>query len=445
MKTSENYFRLALIVLMVFLSLFRFSRIISSAFSPSSAVDLHSYWYSGNFVRRGVDPFDAYLNGRELIFPIQFLDGKTINSLPEDQQELARVPANTALMVLLLSPLAFFPWQTAKVSWMIFNIALLFIVPTLVIRLYPLKTKLSKISKLAIYLALWGLLATSSAIGNGQTTFLIFALSLFSILAAPKHWLIAGIALGIALSKYSLSLPFFIFILMFQKNYKVVIMAVILQILGFVTISVMTVTPFIQIISEYSTIAVMHLGLPGIHLLAILSPQLLAYFIISILSILVLGAYFYMITVTTNKTVLTTHEKTHLTTVNSKNYVVEKVQIHTLNLMNFWILLSIYHREYDAITFVLFVSMIIVGFSNNYWNFSVTSKRAVIICTLIITLAMSRLGVSFAQLLPTPFVPFGQLLSSDWVATFALLTGLCINIWLSFRINDTEQLFQVSI
>jgi hypothetical protein len=438
-RIKEKYFVLVLLGMMSLMSIFRITRIVNTTFSTSGATDFLSYWYSGHFIRQGIDPFEAYLENRELVFPVEYINGTTMHSLPVDQEGLARVPANMALLLLLLSPFALLTWQTAKVSRMGFNLILLFFTPMLVIRLYPVNTILSKQKTIIIFLALWGLLATSNAIGNGQTTLLVFVCSLAALLTEKRYWFISGVALGLALSKYSLSLPFLVFILLFRKNYKVVAVAVILQIVGFIALSMHTITPLITMIREYSTISVMHLNLPGIHLLSAVSHRFLAYSLIFMLIILLVCSFFSMYNSTASKIDKTTRNHIPCCTGSSASQLNEIFHVHALNLLNFLTLLSFYHREYDALTAILYIALIIIGLTNSYWKLSQIGRCAIIFSTMLIMLALRRPGASASRFLPPSFNLIGSLFLTDAITSFALLIGMCINIWLTFKINDTER------
>lgn len=428
---KEKYIVLCSFILMILLSLFRFSRIISTTLSQDGAIDFHSYWYSGHFVRQGDDPFYAYLHDRDPMIPINYLDGKTINSFPIAQRNLATVPANTALMVLFLSPFAFFSWQTAKIAWMTLNLALLFLTPFLIKKLYPDVSDLPGKYSAMIYLALCGLLATSNAIGNGQTSFLVFTLSLISIVMAKKSWFISSIAMAIALSKYSLSLPFFVFILFFQKKYKIAMRAIVFQILGFISLSWMTKTSLLSMLEEYRKIAAIHINLPGIHLVSAFPTfPSFAYLLVILLAILILWSFVHV-----RNIIITSPSTKQLSSINAKDSRMEILHNHVLTLLTLWTLLSFYHREYDAIVFILFVALIIFGLTNNYWNISRTLRISLITFTAMITLLMSRPGVSVVRILPMSLAPIGGLLASDRIASVALLLSFGITVWLVTRIR----------
>lgn len=122
---------------------------------PGGAIDFHSYWYAGNFVRQGIDPYQAYLQNLVPALPVSYLDGASLQE-PLAQPGLATVPANTAPVVLLLSSLAFFTWPTAKLLWMGTNLLLMLAIPWLVIRWLPERDSLDRTSMGIIFLAFLG-------------------------------------------------------------------------------------------------------------------------------------------------------------------------------------------------------------------------------------------------------------------------------------------------
>lgn len=117
-------------------------------------------------------------------------------------------------MLLLLSPLATLSWANAKLAFLCINILLMLLTAILIVRRIPFAdVQLAAIDELFIFLIYIDLSATRIAVENGQTTLLVFLLMLVAVLYAPRDWRISGLALGLALSKYSLSLPIFLFLL----------------------------------------------------------------------------------------------------------------------------------------------------------------------------------------------------------------------------------------
>ena len=87
---------------------------VTKTIDSSGAIDFHSYWYAGHFIRQQSDPYQAYLEDLTPQTPVSYLDNKIIEHLPIAQAGLARVPANTPLFVLLLSPFSNLVMVTCK-------------------------------------------------------------------------------------------------------------------------------------------------------------------------------------------------------------------------------------------------------------------------------------------------------------------------------------------
>ena len=115
-------------------------------------------------------------------------------------------------------------------------------------------------------LAFVGLTSTRYAGSSGQMTFLVLLLALGSIHFSKNHPFTAGILLGIALSKYSLSIGFFLYLLLFERNYRTTLTALALQTLGLLGLSVMSGTAVVDIIREYLFMFLHHSQLEGVHI-----------------------------------------------------------------------------------------------------------------------------------------------------------------------------------
>jgi len=241
--------------------------VVSRNVSASGATDFHSYWYAGHFIRQGLDPYTAFINEAYPRVPITYLDGYTVNHLPVAQPGLARVPANTAPIVILLSAFSFFSWTTAKILWMTTNLMISLLTPLLVLRMFPGTWSLQLRYKILIVLLFISLFGTRNVLGNGQTSLLVFAAMLLAI-QLEKEWVLGGIALGIALSKYSLALPAVV-LLIIERRYRPAIVGIIIQILSLLALASMSNQPPADIVRAYFKIAKLHIYQPGIHLAAI--------------------------------------------------------------------------------------------------------------------------------------------------------------------------------
>src|SRR5262245_47731673 len=151
---------------------------VRKAMVPSGGVDLHSYWYYGEFVRAGLNPYIAYATKAPLPAPVHFLDGSVVKANAVSQPHLAKTPANTAPILLLLSLTSFFPWKEAKVVWFICNIVLIAVIPWFALRLLPPSLQLTPVLQWVAALSFYAMAGNRVAVVNGQTTLLVFLLML---------------------------------------------------------------------------------------------------------------------------------------------------------------------------------------------------------------------------------------------------------------------------
>lgn len=72
----KNYLVWTLLGLMSLLSMFRLIRIFVITSSPTGDRDFYSFWYSGQFIRQGEDPYRASLENLQPKVPKWYLVGK---------------------------------------------------------------------------------------------------------------------------------------------------------------------------------------------------------------------------------------------------------------------------------------------------------------------------------------------------------------------------------
>ena len=177
------------------------ARMVTNTLAWYGATDLYSWWWSGHVIRQGGDPYQAYFDHTVIELPVRYLDGFVVHSLPISRG-LPAVPTNSPPMLFLLHLLSYLSWDTAKVTWMLLNMAMVATIPWLVLRLLPVR--LNALFQLIIVLAFYGMLGPRMAVAQGQTSPLVFLLMLSTLLWVRKqHRWLPGVALGIALSKCS--------------------------------------------------------------------------------------------------------------------------------------------------------------------------------------------------------------------------------------------------
>ncbi len=374
---------------------------------PSGATDFHSYWYAGQFVRQGDDPYQAFFDSRMPAVPISYLDGETTEQQPVAQTGLAITPANTAPIVLLLSLFSYWSWPTAKLLWMIFNFVLLLLIPWLVIKLLPDGDNLPVVGKLFIWLAFFVLQGTRISIWTGQTTLFVFTLMLLALLTADKKWWLSGLFLGIALAKYSLALPLFLFLL-YKRRYAVVVVGLLVQGGALLLLSLLGGSPPWVIMGNYGRLLLHHTGFPGIHL-ASLFPQStgLAFTAVSLMTIIVGGITFQQY----------------------RRQVAEKkplLDFYLFTILMLWTLLVAYHRVYDTAVFILFITLTVYELTDNTLSQRQKTSWALLfsLFLLILSFPASVIGL----VLPADLMPTWYQLASA-AMTLALLGALLLALW----------------
>lgn len=262
----QRYLLPVFIVLLLLVGLLAMTRSLQKTIAASGAIDLHPYWYYGHFVRDGINPYMAFASKLALPEAVHYWNGTVVAPDKVQQPRLAIIPANTASTLWLSSLLAFFPWYQVKYIWFVSNLVLILATPWLALRLLPPSLRLSRGLQWVIALAFYALKGQRVALTNGQPSVFIFLLMIVTLLLYRRHWLWAGLALGVALGKYSISAPIVLFLL-FDKQWRTLIVAFGVQLISLLGISALkggspwqTAQVLWGMIAHYSD------GQPGVHL-----------------------------------------------------------------------------------------------------------------------------------------------------------------------------------
>ncbi|CAN5378169.1 hypothetical protein BH10CHL1_BH10CHL1_09180 [soil metagenome] len=395
-ESSSVLFRW-LLMAMVLGGLLSLGRSVMKEFGPTGGIDFHSYWYYGHFVRQGDNPYAAFVAHQELQVPIQYLDGVTTEKLPVAQPGLAATPANTAPIVLLLSGFSWLSWPTAKTLWFLINLVIAFCLPWLILRLLPEAT-LKRTQGVFICLAFYIFSGTRVAVWTGQTTLLVFLLMVGALLLLNKHRLVAGILLGFALSKYSLALPIFLFVL-YQRKYWVAAISLIVQALGLLMVAYLGhESPFL-VLNEYFLIFGEHASLQGencetcIHLSNLL-PQtnMLIDLSIAIGVIIITFGGLWM-------------GLAQILKPSNSASLSRFIEFHILTIFALLSLLVAYHRVYDIVIAIVFVVLLVWGLAKpGNWNIAEATRTGIIIFLGLFMTIMVLPGEIGELILPRQFV-----------------------------------------
>ena len=84
--------------------------------------DFHCFWYGGNLIWQGTDPYRAFIEKQKVELPINYIDSVTVEEGPIDPFDRQCAPGNAAPVLFFLYPLARLSWEAAHNTWFILNI-----------------------------------------------------------------------------------------------------------------------------------------------------------------------------------------------------------------------------------------------------------------------------------------------------------------------------------
>lgn len=240
---------------------------------------------------------------------------------------------------------------------------------------------------------------------------------LIAIIEADRGWHISGISLGLALSKYSLSLPIFLFFL-YKKKYKALLFAVFVQMVGVLALSEITKQSPVTIMYENVMLFFRLFDQPGVHLSRwfefLSANHLVAEVPVLVMTMLV----FIPILFWTHR-----HAKT------ASAYARDILDFHILTILLIWTMLVAYHRLYDTLVVIFFMVLFFKGLTDpNIWNLSNRQHRMLTTVMTILPLILILPARIVDKLLPEYY---GRI--SDAVTTATLLLLLAISMFLLHR------------
>ena len=342
--------RWVLAVLVVGLSLYvaaSFAITVVNSFDRTGGTDLFTYWRINHFIRQGEDPYVAFLDRAEIQLPVKYIDGHVATSYPiAETDEEQKLPGNSPPMLFLLLPLSFLTWSIAKVVWMILSIVLVLATPWLAFRLLP--GRLSLILSVMMALVFYGLPGTRAAVVTGQTGVLAIFLALLTLrLVQKKHIWWAGLALGIALSKFTVAIPFFIF-LMYKRKWTTLALAGGIQAVGFLAMAMLQPRSPFEVFTDFASIAGAHGPLNGIHLTGLFNPTTLTSVVVGLIFSVIV---FVPLWSSTSK-------------LNVQDSQSEIRDYAVFAVLCSWGLLVVYHRGYDIGMAIPVFALILHALSN---------------------------------------------------------------------------------
>jgi hypothetical protein len=381
----QRYYVPLLLIGLVLVSLGALARTVMKTEAPYSGGDLHPYWYYGHFVHVGINPYIAYAEKLELPGPYYYLNGSV--TLPDevDRPVMARAPAFTAPLLLILSTFSFFHWDLAKNIWLVCNVAFIIAIPWLTLRLLPPSLQLARPLQWLAAFSFYCMKGPRESAASGQASILVLLLMIGTLLLRQRHWIWAGVALGVALGKYSLALPILIFLLL-EKRFQVIVVALLVQLLGLTVVAALDGGSLWETVLVNWRMIEFHAVQLGVHLGYLLrsEPQIAAWLVV-MGSLITLAMVLY-----SRRRGWTSAD---LLPVNS--------------VMILWILLAVYHRNYD--TLAVIPSLILCLSAATTWQLPPRQSLG---------LGLAWLVVLFVMCLPGDAI--GPFVTDEQVAQFKL-------------------------
>src|SRR5512139_4055619 len=392
--------------------------LITETGKPLGSRDYHQFWYAGQFILQERDPYEAFFAREKPNLPIHYADGVTLNQYPVAQYDLEITPSNTPAMLLALTPLSYFSWWSAKWSFFLLNIILMLATGWLAIRHIPFGgVKLPRIQELLIFLVYFDFSATRIAIENGQTTLLVFMLMMIALIFSKRAWYVSGLALGLALSKYSLSIPIFLFFL-YQKNFKALLLAIAVQVMGVIGMAAVSGGTPLRIIQENIMLFFRLFDQPGVHLSRWFEFISDNHFMTLIPSLIMTALIFIPMFLWLERTP-------------PANVEQEEIRdFHVLTILFIWTILVAYHRLYDTLILIFFIILVFKGLSRpGIWELSQRGRRALMVFMAVFIPLILILPARIVDFL----LPFYYGRVSDLITTILLVMMLVISMFLLRR------------
>lgn len=401
----QRYLLPLLLLGLALVSLLALARTVMKTAEADGGWDLHPYWYFGHFVHAGMNPYEAYAGKLLLPEPVHYFDGREVAPEAVAQPDLGLVPANTAPVLLLLSSLSVFPWSVAKSIWLICNLLLIAAIPWLALRLLPRSLPFARPLQWLAAFSFYAMKGPREAAASGQTSLLVFGLMIVTLLLRQRHWLWAGLALGLALSKYSLALPVFLFLLI-EKRFRVLAVALAVQAVGLGVVTALGDLSLWETAQVNLSMLARHSVQPGVHLGYALRayPQLVTLLV-------VVG------TVATLAAVALSRRRGWTT--------ADLLPVNSVLVL--WTLLAAYHRNYDALMVVLFLTLALAAATT--WSLSQRQTMGVGLVWLLSLVVMSLPGDIIRPLVSDEQAAL-FLLWVDRAMTAGIVLMWGVNLWL---------------
>ena len=307
------------------------SRAAMAVLQPDGGIDFHIYWYNAHFLLERQDPYLAFLEERQPP-PRTYIDRPGEISRPTLMRGEFPAPSQSASLVLLAVPFAYFSWPVAKAMFYVLDVVLMSLTPWIVFR--RLAVDSGRWLHVALAAALLGMSATRYAMALGQTSLIVMALMAGSWALAERSPTLAGLLLGLALSKYSMAAAVVLYMLL-DRRLRVLMVAGLMQALAFAGLAAWTGRSLLVLLPEY--LAILRLiDVERIQLAALLPDRpglnLVAAVALTAVLLAILALW-----------------RARFSRASMPPAEARLADLFVLAALSLWALLVVYHRAYDVV------------------------------------------------------------------------------------------------
>ncbi len=418
-SVTAHRIKLALVLLLLVLTPVSVVRSTQLALRAKGSWDFYPHWLASIYLMNGKDPY-SIVSPNSPSSPIDDAPDDSISTGSDGAVPFSLTQVtNTPLLLFYIALTSWTTWETAKILWLLNNLFVAALIPIFVLKL-PIFHRLtvSRLDSMLACLFFYNLLATKLAIEAGQTTLIIFSALTASLALAPRSKLVAGLLLGIALSKYTLAAPV-ILLYLIRRDIRPIAVAVLTQVAGFMGLALISRSSLWNVVSGYiEAINNVFIAQPGeryghtIHLARLFeigSSQVLP--LIAALTLLVGITIFGYLWHTRQQP-----EK-------------GMSDLYLLNLLSLWSLLVVYHGDYDAVLYFFFFVILLIGWCYpSLWQLTPWQTWLVGGTVAILAFAATSLYTrAFYFFFPTaPDI-------TPRTMTISILIMLGFSLWLTYR------------
>jgi hypothetical protein len=416
--------RATLLAAAALLAAFTVARTVAGLALPSTGVDIYYFWYHSYyiFVRHGPEPFPPVDRADRIVFARP--------PVPTATTPLAELPSPPAspyppAILLLFSPLAHLSFPLAKAVWAGIDVVLALVIGGQTADLFRPVGADRRWTTALLACTCLGLLPTRNVITNGQTSLLILAAMLLAVRLSREHAGWAGGAFGVALCKYSLAAPVGLWLL-YRRRWLSLAVAVALQAAALGVVAFVANTSPVHMLRVMAATRNTVGQMPGIHFAMWVghapAPTLA---LVACYSLIVGGGVANWLRRARSAVCLT--------------QPLMPADGHLFVIAGLWSLLVVYHREYDAVLYILFVGLIAAGLQTDWWRLSQGARWTLAAWTIMGTLWLSRPGLTVAAWLPEPWAS-RYATYAELGTTAVVLVSSLVALGLLYRLRDAVTL-----